>query len=353
MAFGVDTRALWISYILLGSNLFSCCGFQLHHRPTRANSFSLSVLTEGAEALSDDCTMNDDICSRKFLIHWRGEKDVGYSKPFRRLEFRNALAAELEAQIASTSDSIDGPEPIIEFKNALNYTGNETMTDMNIEHFNEGMQFVSFSSKDSNAPGITKETIIRAVERCSLIHALYEIAASSDSLDDLAELAIQDGCFSDMYKGGANEKATWCFRARLYSASELPESTSVKGRGKRYSSRTRSMKIERDGLKALTDLLIQFGGKVNLEDPDCKVYIFDGLEDEINGTLVPQKFLARRIAAGPRVCTNVFFFVYKIFNMTILTSFCRLLQLLQQNEFVLPTLRWNPLRHMFSITLQG
>mmetsp|Transcript_50498 Transcript_50498/g.51382 ORF Transcript_50498/g.51382 Transcript_50498/m.51382 type:complete len:83 (-) Transcript_50498:2700-2948(-) len=54
--------------------------------------------------------------------------------------------------------------------------------------------------------------------------------------------------FTKAYKGGVNEKATWCFRARVYSSSESPEGSSNKGRGKRYSSRTRSMKIERDGL---------------------------------------------------------------------------------------------------------
>jgi len=59
------------------------------------------------------------------------------------------------------------------------------------------------------------------------------------------------------------------------------------------------MKIERDGLWALEDLLIHFGGQVNLEDPDSKIYIFDGLEDEISGVRVARKFFARRIAAGP------------------------------------------------------
>ncbi len=303
--------------LLVGTNALCCFGFQLQYKATRTDydsrrqPFSLSVLAEGADISPNDCMMEKDISSRKFLIHWRGEKDAGYSKPFRRLEFQNALAAELEslaASISSTSnpDASEDTEfaeesPAVFFKNALNYTGNESMTDMNIEHFNEAMQFVSFPSEQQDTPSVTKETLIRAVKRCSLIHALYEIVAASDKLDDLADLAIKDGCFSDLYKGGANEEATWCFRARMYSDSELPEKSSIKGRGKRYSSRTRSMKIERDGLKALKDLLIRFGGKVDLEDPDCKIYIFDGLEDEVDGVLVPKKFLARRIASGPRV----------------------------------------------------
>jgi hypothetical protein len=320
MGTGFYHKCFSILYLLLGTNIFCCCGFRLLHQPTRTYhnpkriSFALSVLAEDADRTLDGCMMEDNISAAKFLIHWRGEKDAGYSKPFRHLEFQNALAAELEYLTVSTSsasisdhgasqDAMFKGEagPIAHFKNALNYTGNESMTDMNIEHFNEAMQFVSFSPDESIAPAVSKEMIIRAVKRCSLVHAFYEIVASSEKLDDLAELAIQDGGFSDLYKGGDNEKATWCFRARMYSASELPEDSSNKGRGKRYSSRTRSMKIERDGLRALKDLMSRFGGKVNLEDPDCKIYIFDGLQDVIDGLLVERKFLARRIAAGPKV----------------------------------------------------
>eukprot|EP00536_Pseudo-nitzschia_multiseries_P000149 jgi/Psemu1/293935/fgenesh1_pm.3_\ len=256
---------------------------------------------------------SDDAANRKFLIHWRGEKDPGYSKSFRHLEFESALAAELGAQQLSDSstatsrtndnDNAEAILPTVNYTNALTYIGNESMTDMNIEHFNEAMQFVSFSSssRDSGALALSKEIVVRAVERCSLIHGFYEIVASSETLDDLADLAIRDGGFSDLYEGGANEKATWCFRARMYNASEIPEENSNKGRGKRYSSRTRSMKIERSGLKALKDLMIKFGGKVNLEEPDCKIYIFDGLEEEIGGARVGRKILARRIASGPKI----------------------------------------------------
>ena len=320
MRTGFVNRVFPVLYLLVGTVIYCCCGFRLLQRPTithhrhRRTSVALYVLPEDTQATLDDNIMNDDISSRKFLIHWKGEKDVGYSKPFRHLEFESALMAELGAPALSTTlaslangggKAIEYKEetrPTVHFTNALNYTGNEFMPDTNIEHFNEGMQFVTFSD-DSNSLALSKDTVIRTVQRCSLIHALYEIVASSETLVDLAERAIQDGGFSDLYKGGANEKATWCFRARMYSASEIPEVNSSKGRGKRYSSRTRSMKIERDGLQALEDLLIRFGGKVNLEDPDCKIYIFDGLEDENDGVRVARKILARRIAAGPKVCT--------------------------------------------------
>ena len=315
MWMGFDSKNSSILYLLLGTNIFlCCCGFRVQlYQPIRTDLgsgrtlFVHSMIASDSRVAFDSCTMNDDISTKKFLIHWRGEKDVGYSKPFRRLEFENALAAEIESRtVSETTSALKSYLPVIKFENALNYTGNETMTDMNIEHFNEAMQFVSFSRVESISSAVLKDTIVRAIERCSLVHAFYEIVASSTTLDDLAELAIRDGGFSDLYKGGTNEKATWCFRARMYSASEAPENRLAKGRGKRYSSRTRSMKIERDGLQALKDLLILFGGKVNLENPDCKVYIFDGLEDEINGARVAKKILTRRIASGPKVSACIF-----------------------------------------------
>ena len=215
------------------------------------------------------------------LFHQRGEKDVGYSKPFRQLEFTSALEAELELP---SDESLS-----IEFVNALNYTGQAAMADVSIEHFNEAMQYLVFRPEKSNTR-ITKEGVIAAVERCSIVHAVYEVIASADDVNKLAALAIGDGGFEDMYKEGVNKHATWCFRARNYGELAMSDV----GKEKRYSSRARSMKMEKEGLKALTDLLLRFGGKVDLLEPDCKIYIFDGLENT-------RKVLSRRLAVGPKV----------------------------------------------------
>lgn len=234
------------------------------------------------------------------------------SKPFRQLEFESAIAAELCLSTISKSSSAildDGNGKIskneepkkrtVHFVNALNYTGEVSMPDENIEHFNEAMQFVSFAD-DSII--VTRDTIIRTVERCSLVHAVYEIVASSENLDDLAQRAIEDGGFADLKPGAVNEAYTWSLRARMYSETDtVQDVNSGNGRSKRYSSRTRSMTIEKDSLKSLKSLLVQFGGRVNLENPDCKIYIFDGLvEDETDS--ICRKILARRIATGPKVC---------------------------------------------------
>lgn len=232
---------------------------------------------------------NDDdsmIPTRQLLIHWRGEKDSGYSKPFRQLEFTSALEAELGL-------SYENPLSLI-FTNALNYSGQASMTDVNIEHFNEAMQYLEFTTDNLAQVPISKTTIIRAVERCSLVHAVYEVIASADELTQLAPLAIDDGGFADMYKGAEHGTMTWCFRARNYR----DPSTSDGGKEKRYSSRARSMALEKAGLTALKDLLILFGGKVDLLEPDCKVYIFDGLTRK-------SKTLARRIGSGPKVRNEI------------------------------------------------
>ncbi|KAG7354264.1 RNA methylase [Nitzschia inconspicua] len=265
----------------------------------------------------DDITI---IQQRKLLIHWRGEKDAGYSKPFRQLEFQGAMAAETATRTTTTATYQD-VRPT--FVNALVYNGNEFMPDVNVEHFNEAMQYVSFqknentnrsdNNHDNHMVGavVSRKSVENAASRCSLVHAVYEIIAQSDDLDMLAELAIQDGGFEDLYKENEFQHQgllTWCFRARSYlgdlvdspSDRETVSSsttTTKSGKVKRYGSNTRSMGLERKGLKALTPLLVKLGGKVDLLNPHVKIYIFDGLRDE-HGQ--PQKVLARRIATGPR-----------------------------------------------------
>ena len=257
--------------------------------PRRALFFARRPHSQLAVSLDDSMrTMTDDIDreelllpTRPLVIHWRGEKESGYSKPFRQLEFVSALEAELGLPYSH-------PIPL-KFTNALNYTGQAEMADVNIEHFNEAMQYLNFVSNDPTTP-ISREAVIRAGERCSLVHAVYEVIASSEDIHELALLAIKDGGFEDMYKGEENQKMTWCFRARNYRE----PTTSDAGREKRYSSRARSMGLEKAGLTALKELLLKFGGKVDLLEPQCKIYLFDGLTAN-------SKTLARRIATGPKV----------------------------------------------------
>jgi hypothetical protein len=276
--------------VLFVTNLcVSCCGAFLRCPPGTSlpgvvQSHLAANLDDPVPIMTDSSDIEPMIPSRPLVIHWRGEKDSGYSKPFRQLEFVAALEAEL---------GLTHTNPLsLQFTNALHYTGHTEMADVNIEHFNEAMQYVEVLVDDLTVP-ISKGAVIRAVERCSLVHAIYEVIASAEDLQELAPLAIQDGGFHDMYKGEENGTLTWCFRARSYRE----PTTSDAGREKRYSSRARSMGLEKAGLAALKDLLIRFGGKVDLLEPDCKIYLFDGLTAN-------SMTLARRIASGPRVRTG-------------------------------------------------
>ena len=260
--------------------------FQRHPRPFPTKNLAVSIDTSNNSMSSSTQNTDSVVPPRQLLIHWRGEKDSGYSKQFRQLEFTSALEAVLGL-------SYENPLTL-SFHDALKYTGQAAMTDVNIEHFNEAMQYVEFPAETLPVP-ISTNNVIQAAQRCSLVHALYEVMPSADDINDLAPLAIQDGGFADLYRDGENGKMTWCFRARNYRDPSMSDS----GREKRYGSRARSMALEKTGLAALKELLLLFGGKVDLLNPDCKIYIFDGLVDK-------SMTLTRRIASGPKV--NKFLF---------------------------------------------
>jgi hypothetical protein len=216
------------------------------------------------------------------------------------LEFTSALEAALDL---SSDKSLS-----IDFVNALDYTGQAVISDVDLVDFNEAMQYVTFPDNEDII--ITRDSVIAAVERCSLVHAVYEVIASGVDIHELAPLAIEDGGFEDMYKGGPNEHTTWCFRARNYG--DLARTGD--GKEKRSGDRARSLSMESEGLKALKDLLIRFGGKVDLLQPVCKIYIFDGLKKT-------KKVLTRQLAVGPKVrailatCT---FCCHRTLNSTLL-----------------------------------
>jgi hypothetical protein len=190
----------------------------------------------------------------------------------RHIEFLGALSSVLPLAM----------EGLVVFTDALNYDATVAMPDSKIISFNSAMQFVELAHDDLT------DSFVKAAQRCSLVHAIYTVVAEGDTYSFLSNAALENGGFNDIVEGGSHKNATWCLRARHYG------NQSTEKKAKRYAARSRSMKLEREALEALAPLLIKFGGSVNLQNPDCKIYVFDGL-------LGKKKVLARRLATGPQV----------------------------------------------------
>ena len=245
------------------------------------------------------------------LIHWRGEDVEGYSLQFRHIEFKSALAAVLMR---------DDNDINIRFRNALNYTGTKLRSPLKINGYNQAMQYLILPDM------ITLSSCVEAAKRCSLIHALYLAVAetdtrndtSSDSYDRLADIAVQKNAFEDMRVGQINANQTWSVRVRHYGStagnaadedSDDDKKSLSSSKDRRYGERTRSITLEQRALKALTPILCNLNGKVNLHKPDCKIYVFDGLlprsldcenKDVEQKLLATRLILARRLTSGAR-----------------------------------------------------
>jgi hypothetical protein len=244
------------------------------------------------------------------LVHWRGEDVEGYSLQFRHIEFKSALAAVIKSDESVITSAV-------QFYNALNYTGTKLKSPLKINGYNQAMQYLSLPNT------ITVSSCIEAAKRCSLIHAVYLIVAetdttgsnttSIDSYDRLTDVAIQNNAFADMRMGNVNANHTWSLRVRHYGSTHSNgndnNNTTSSSKDRRYGERTRSITLEQRALKTLTPILCHLGGKVNLHNPDCKIYVFDGLlsqsqDHETNNTnyQLPalRLILARRITSGAR-----------------------------------------------------
>lgn len=196
----------------------------------------------------------------------RGEINDGYSFHFRHVEFEGALEAVSGA--ASTT-----------YENALSYDGDAEMPDHLRFFFDESMQYVEGIDDIQHA--------MDSASRCSLVHALYQVIAIEDSYTACSDAAIENGGFSDMCKGGSNQDDTWCVRVRHYG-----DAASHK-KAKRHGARARSMEEEKKAMQDMTPLFEKLAGRVDLKNPDCKIYLFNGLKGKT--------VLVRRVAKGPPV----------------------------------------------------
>ena len=206
----------------------------------------------------------------------RGEDGDSFGSHFRQTELQGALAAVLRIPFDDVS---------LVLSNALQYAGAELANkpQKNVESFNSALQYIQH-------PQYPRGAYIKAIERCSLAHALYEIDVEGDNFQRLSDAAVKSDGFDDMKRGQENEQFRWCVRVRHFG-----ESSGAKQDLLRYGGRTRSVTKEKEACLALKPLLIQFGGQVDLKQPDVKLYVFDGLFQ------VERVVLTRRLANGPQV----------------------------------------------------
>ena len=259
-------------------------------RTLRKRRRLLLFLTTTACSFHPPCASSFSVVNQRdqLLIHWKGEGIEGYSMQFRHVEFCGALAAVLEQPPPLLESLLDTQDDSVHFTNALHYSGATDMPPAKRERFNNAMQYVRAAANDNIIP---KHAFCRAAERSALVHALYEVVARGTSCAELASLALAQGAFGDMVlpRPKGYEAATWCVRVRHYGADAKSE--------KRYGSRTRSLTLEKKALRELEPLLKTFSGAVNLRQPDCKIYVFDGIGEA--GEMV----LARRLVTGPQTST--------------------------------------------------
>ena len=261
--------------------LTTCRSSRCFSGGSRVSALQFSALADGAtrprvstaSSSAPQAFAEDD--SREKIVLWRGESAAGYSFQFRHQELSNSIAAAFGL----------GDAPTLRYNGMLKYDGERELSERELKGIEGAMEFIS------NADGspISTEWLIQATERSSLIRECYEVVAKADTYDELARLALESGALDDFLSGGENQDATWRLRLRQYG------STSTNDKGRRYGKNARSpIRAEKQAIQAMTDLFIRFKGQVDLINPDCSLYAFQGTKE---GKTV----LARTIAKGPKI----------------------------------------------------
>ena len=242
------------------------------------------------------------------LILWRGENTEGYSMELRHVEFTHALSAVLGSYKAVTNVSIidDLESSSITFTNALthsdynnftiNINGTDSRSNYHLQAFQGAMQYVHIQGNDHKLLPMTLPRICLqdVTHRSSLIRSSFEIVAVGETYFDIVRNAMNSRLLDDMMISGNNK--SWCVRHR-----QLGPSAADPNKAKRYGKRIKSsLSLEREAVEGMYDLLIHFQGPVQLNNPDCKLYLFEGLivAPSTHPNIPKMKVLARKLADG-------------------------------------------------------
>ena len=183
---------------------------------------------------------------------------------------------------------------------------------------------IECTSPYHNLPTVDATTISEVftstIQRCSLIRTAFKLVAAGENYEQLAKKALHNKSFNDIMKEGVNENATWSIRLRRYGPMQMVENNSVEKRSKRqarYGKNVRSpLRDERKAILSMAELIQLFHGRVDLTNPECRIYLLEGLKrcdvisgdesnvrsskQDDNGIGMNTKLLARVVAKGPK-----------------------------------------------------
>ena len=198
---------------------------------------------------------------------------------FRQLEFINAFMASQSPTESNTKKSI---------ATHITFTDATPTVDEQDDLYG-AMQYIHTANVNIE---LCNDAIIEATKRSSLVREVYQIVAVGKSYEDLALVAMKGDGLSDLMTGaGSNSDVSWCVRLRQYGSTD-------EKKGARFGvSKRSSMKREKELLIAMKPLLQSFHGPVRLKNPNCALYVFEGLHMNTS-TRDAKMVLVRKLARG-------------------------------------------------------
>ncbi|KAL7512183.1 hypothetical protein ACHAXN_010355 [Cyclotella atomus] len=219
----------------------------------------------------------------KYLIYWRGEHKEGYSESFRQWEFLGALSATI-----ATIHRVDATETYhilerrVSFVNAFAFDPTKRsgldlrQAVLQAGIYNTALQYMSLHDSIELRSILTPEVMAIATKRCALIHTLYQVLSVGMSYSELIDQSLKSRAFGDTIRSNQTNNRSWALYRHEYSFVNDYNSPRF---GK---NKTRSESKERAAILALAPLVKDFGGNVNLKNPDCPIYLLEGLRDDIS-----------------------------------------------------------------------
>ncbi|KAL7489642.1 hypothetical protein ACHAW6_015313 [Cyclotella cf. meneghiniana] len=288
-----------------------------YHRWQRGRFLSADSFTSTTVSPLNEGSSRNSAFPNNFLIYWRGEHKEGYSQTFRHWEFLSALTATI-ADRNHTLNASKIYQNLVEtacFSNAFSFDptkrlGLGLMTSFHqAELYNKALQFLSFSSDSCRMQSmITPEVVAHATKRCALIHSSYQVVADGMEYSELVDRSFESRAFEDMFstyphnniatasRNSNNISKSWSVRRQEHSFANDNDQPRF---GKRT---TRSPSKEKAALLALKPLLEKFGGKVDLKNPECQLYLMEGLCDDDSSPKEEKlyKVLSIQLASGAK-----------------------------------------------------